>query len=103
MTTRTRLLAAIVIVLGALATLVWTLSKRDRPGNPAVVTSTENPHARPSVPDSTPARPLAQPTAQQSAEPAPQASPGSPESSPQLSPGGQPSPDAPDATLLIPV
>lgn len=103
MTTRTRLLAAIVIVLGALVTLVWTLSKRDRPGSLAVATSTESPPALPSIPDSTPGPPLAQPIPRQSVEPVAQASPDRPESSPQLSPGGQPSPNAPGASLLIPV
>jgi murein DD-endopeptidase MepM/ murein hydrolase activator NlpD len=102
MTTRTRLLVSIIIVLGAVVTLVWALNKRDRPGSLAVGISTESPPPLPSIPDSTPTHPLAQPTTQQSVAP-PQASPGRPESSPQLSPDVRPSPDAPGDSLLIPV
>jgi murein DD-endopeptidase MepM/ murein hydrolase activator NlpD len=103
---RLRLLVVIVLALGALVTLIWALSKRQRAGTLTTVT-TESPHTAPSVTEPTIASPS--PTAPPSAEPTPQPSLNQPEGSPQPSTSTQPSPSVlpspnpPTASLLIPV
>jgi len=99
---RLRLFVAIVLVLGALVTLIWALSRRQRPGTLAPVTQAESPHTVPSPIEQPIASPS--PTTQPSVEePTPQASINQPEASPQPSTSVQPSPNAPVTSLLIPV
>src|SRR4051812_43353228 len=98
---RLRLFVAIVLALGALVTLIWALSRRQRPGTLAPVAQAESPHTIPSVIEPEIASPS--PTTQPSIEPTPQASINQPEASPQPSASVQPSPNAPVASLLIPV
>jgi peptidoglycan LD-endopeptidase LytH len=98
---RLRLLVVIVLVLAALVTLIWALSRRERAGTLIAVTETESPHTLPSMTERTFASPS--PTTEQTAEPKPQASLGQPDASPQPSINAQPSPDAIATSLLIPV
>ena len=98
---RLRLFVAIVLALGALVTLIWALSRRQRAGTLNAVTQAESPRAVSSVTEQPITSPS--PTTQPSTEPTPQASINQPEASPQPSASAQPSPNAPVASLLIPV
>lgn len=98
---RLRLLVAIILALGALATLIYALSRRERAGTLTPVAQTESPHVHPSMPE--PVVAPQSPSTEQSAEPSPQASLSQPDASPQPSISVQPSPAAPATSLLIPV
>src|SRR5436305_6444865 len=98
---RLRLFVAIVLALGALVTLIWALSRRQQAGTLNAVTQAESPRAVSSATEQPIASPS--PTTQPSVEPTTQASINQPEASPQPSASVQPSPNAPVASLLIPV